>query len=679
MAELFVEVGTEELPARFVAAAIDGFAANMVKLLAPLAVSPPRCWATPRRFAVAFDNLPSATPREERLVSGPPVAVAFRDGVATPAGVAFAAKFGLTADRLERLAGPKGEVVAARSFEGGQSLADLVAQGLEGAILSIPFKKTMRWGSRREAFARPIRHVCAVIDGERVACTVRGRDTTSTSDGHWLLSPEAFPVTSASEWVQQMRGRHVLVEFDERRSAIRHGLAAQAARLGVDLAPVPGGGVDEALFAEVVNLVEAPTVLAGAFHASLLTLPPRLLVESMKVNQRYFPTYREGRLTEHFLFASNNPAGNAELIAAGNARVLAARFSDAKFFFEEDRKKSLAEHGARLEGMVWMRNQGTMASRQAEVALAAKHLAGLFGADPAATLAAGQLCKCDLATQMVGEFPELQGHVGRLLAEGEGIAEALAIEEHYHPRFSGDSLPSTPAGVVLALAERITLLSRAFAAGLQPKGGADPLGLRRAANGIVAILLAQAAQTPRRDPGLATCFAAVKEPLGSEIREFIRARLRASLGESGIPTDVVDAAMAAKVHESDLVAQAARAGALGELADEGELGAIRATFRRVAGLVKQDPGEVLALHDLDGDSLGEPGRALRDAVVSVPDGSDVRRQVAALVALRPLVDAYFDGVMVMSEVPAERAARLGLLRVIVARFETLADFSKLVT
>ncbi len=677
MSELFVEIGTEELPARFVAPAMEGIAAALGRLLGPLAPTAPRVWGTPRRVAISFSDVLALTPLEEKLVTGPPVAVAWREGQPTPAAVAFAAKFGVPVEALERAAGPKGEVIAVRRTEGGERLVDRVAAGLEAAILSIPFKKSMRWGDRREQFPRRIRYVCAVLDGERIHATVCGEPTVGTSVGHWLWHPEPFAVSGAEAWLTTLRARLVEPDPAARRARIEAQLAEAAAAEGAELCP------DPALLDEVSNLVEWPTPLVGEFEASLLALPERLLVESMKVNQRYFPLYRAGRLLNRFVIISNNPHGNAALIAAGNARVLAARFHDARFFFSEDAKRPLAEHGARLAGMVWLREvKGpggrplTMAARQEALALAAEGLAPLCSADPAIALRAGRLCKSDLPTLMVGEFPELQGHVGRKLLEeieGESAAVALAVEEHYHPRFSGDELPTSAAGVALALAERLTLLDAAFAAGLQPKGGADHLGLRRAANGVVALAGSGGVQAVP----VAALFAAAGCTGGEEVCEFVAARLRASLTEEGVPTDVVEAVFSAG--GTSVVDRAARARAFGALSADGRLGAIRATFRRVAGLVKQNPGEGGPLHELDATALEAPGRALRDAVAAIPETSHVDGQLAALVALRPQVDAYFDGVMVMADDAGLRASRLGLLRAIVARFSTLADCSKLST
>jgi glycyl-tRNA synthetase beta chain len=677
VAHLFLEIGTEELPARFVGPAMEGIASALGKLLGALAPEPPRVWGTPRRVAVAFDGVLLQTPEVEKLVTGPPVAVAYRDGQPTPAAVAFAAKFGVPVDALERASGPKGEVIAARRMEGGERLVDLVAAGLEGAILGIPFQKSMRWGDRSEQFPRRIRYVCAVLDGARIHTTVCGEPTVATSVGHWLWHPEAFRVSGAESWLAELAQRHVDPDPASRRARIASQLADVAKAEGAQLQP------DATLLAEVANLVEWPTPLVGEFEASLLALPERLLVESMKVNQRYFPLYRDGRLLNRFVVISNNPHGNAALIAAGNARVLAARFHDARFFFSEDAKRPLVEHGARLEGMLWLREvKGadgralTMAERQRVLAEASAGLAGLCGADAAVARAAASVCKADLCTLMVGEFPELQGHVGRkLLSEVEGgdPAVALAIEEHYHPRFSGDELPGSAAGLALALAERLTLLDAAFRAGLQPKGGADHLGLRRAATGVVALATGGGVEPV----GVSALFSAAGCAASAEACEFVNARQRASLMEEGVPTDVVEAVFSAG--SDALVDRAARARAFGALAADGGLGAIRATFRRVAGLVKQNPGEAGTLEELDAAALEAPGRALRDAVAAIPASQGPDGQLASLVALRPQVDAYFDGVMVMADDPPVRAARLGLLRAIVARFSTLADFSRLST
>lgn len=638
-----MEVGCEELPARFVAPAIEGLAAAIGKLAgAPVT----RAWATPRRLAVAVE-VAAARPTTEKLLTGPPV-------TADPAP--FARAKGVDVGALEQIETPKGKVWGARQTTGGEPTAEVVGKGLEEAVLSVPFKKSMKWGARAERWGRPIRYVCAVIDGERVAATVAGLRTVDTSEGHWLWSPEPFRVERAAQWEEELLGRLVIADAARRR--------AEVERMVGEL----GGELDAALLDEVANLVEAPSALVGRFDEGLLELPPRLLVESMKKNQRYFPIFEDGKLTARFVVVTNNPRCDPALVAEGNARVLAARFYDAKFFYAEDRKKPLAAHAEKLAGMTWIRGLGTMAERQEEVARAGERLAPLVGADVVATGAAGRLCKADLTTLMVGEFPELQGHVGRLLAELDGRPRdvALAVEEHYLPRFAGDALPTTGTGLALALADRVTLLQRTFAAGMAPKGSADPLGLRRAANGVVALVLAAGWRGDVRE-----LF--VEARAGEDLVEFVIARLRATLQAEGHATDLVDAVLAAGAY--DLAHAAARVRAMSALARTGAFAPIRATFRRAGGLVKEHASTAYdpALFEHDAE------RALHEAFLRVPHDTDVDAALASLAALRPSVDRLFDAVLVMCDDARVRDNRLGLLRAIVARFSSLADFSRLST
>lgn len=667
MPELFVEVGTEELPARFVDAAHAALGQALAAVLGPLSASPPRTLGTPRRLVAIFPAVAAARPTQEKLITGPSVQIAFAGDAPTAAGLAFAKKFGVEPAALLRAEGPKGPVVAIRRVEGGEPAAAVLAAGLEQAILSIPFKKSMRWATGTAKFARPLRYVCAVLDGQRVDATVAGLPARDTSEGHWLLSPEPFAVGSAGAWEAELTARGVLADGAAREQTIVELLQASARELGAEVR------IDAALLAEVKNLVESPRVVAAEFAHELLDLPPRLLVESMKVHQRYFPLYEAGRLSNRFLVVSNNPVGDAPTMARGYARVLAARFDDAKFFYAEDRKLTLEQHGQKLAGMTWIRGLGTMADRQARVASVAEALAPLVGALPHEVIearVAGARCKCDLATQMVGEFPELQGHVGRLLGEQEArpIPGAIAIEEHYLPRFSGDATPGTAAGRALALAERITLLHDTFAAGMAPTGSGDPLGLRRAGVGIVAILLDLGAKACSRP--LAEWLAPAGEPR-ADVVEFVLARLRAMLVGEGHAADLVDAVMA--TGEADVALVASRVRAIGAMASDGRFAPIRATFRRVAGLAREHTGT-----QFQRDRFTDPAEAaLADALDRIPAASDVEGSLAALAEARPLVDRFFEAVLVMSEDPGERENRLGLLRALLQRFGGVADFSRL--
>lgn len=656
--ELFIEVRCEEIPARFVTPALEGLVAGLQKLLGGLLVGEPRVYSTPRRLAISARVLP-ARPRAEKVVTGMPIAQARSGEGWSPAALGFAKKRGVDPTEIFEQNG----FAAVRTFEGGDLAESIVGAGLEALVLGIPFKKTMRWGESPVRFARPLHDVLCVLGGRRVDATVAGIRTTDLSVGHWLLSPAPFPVSDAARWVSDLRERGVWADRTERQERVSAQLAVAAGAEGLHLQ------ADDALLDEVVNLVESPKVIVGRFPEALLELPPRLLIESMKLNQRYFPLFTQaGKLTNAFLVVTNNPEGNPQLIAEGNARVLAARFDDARFFYAEDRKKTLRQHAERLAGMVWIRGMGTMVERQAEITAAGMRLASRTGADPRVVERLGLVLKADLATSMVGEFPELQGHVGHLLAVIEGYDEAPALEEAWLPRFSGDALPRTGAGLALALAERMTLLSRCFEAEMEPKGSADPQGLRRAAVGLVALILALPQQEGLSAGAL---FAEAGVPLPATLSAFITARLRAVMLAEGHPTDIVDAVLTAR--GSDPGAAAARIRGLAGLPKD-ELAAVRTTFRRVAGLAKDHGSAVYALDLLQ----GEPEYQLHLAVKALGGGDrPAADMLAALRDLRPLVDRFFDGVLVMCDDLPLRANRLGMLRTILDRFSGFAAFSRL--
>lgn len=665
--EIFVEIGTEEIPARFIDPALAALAAGMDKLLGNIPHGAIHSYGTPRRLVVVVEKVGFTRPSNEKLITGPAAHIAFKDGQLTPAGEAFARKQGVPGSLVQIMEGPKGPIAGLYKQEGGEATADVVAAGLEALILGIPFKKTMRWCAGNVKFARPILYVCARFGNRLIETRVAGMPTTLHSRGHRLLHPEPFEFKDHLDWLSALRQRSVLADPGERRGETLRQLRRKAEELGMT------PEFDAELLAEVVNLVEVPHVIVGQFDAALLELPPRLLVESMKKHQRYFPLYQNGVLSNHFLIVSNNPFGDDALIASGNARVLAARFYDARFFYSEDRAQNLETHGQKLQQMTWIRGLGTMAARQERLALAGAELAPDFGANPADVARAAQLCKADLSTQMVGEFPELQGHVGRLLAQlqGEKDVVALAIEEHYLPRGAGDVLPQSPEGSVLALAERLTLLSQTFALGIRPTASSDAQGLRRAAQGLLQILLGLGHRCDIRSLFDRAC-AENRGPLHQELADFMQARLRALLTSEGTAADIVDAVLATS--GMDLVYDALRVRALGKLAEDGSFAPIRITFKRATGLVKAH-----AFSSYETALFSSPVEwALHNALIGLPDdGGDVARMLEALAGLRPQVDQFFDGVLVMCEDLALRNNRLGLLKAVTERFSRLADFSRL--
>lgn len=678
--QLFVEVRCEELPAGWGAEAARTLAANLEKLVQGVPHGRVRSWHSPRRLAAAIDDLAVARPTTERVVTGPPWAAAFRDGAFTKAAEGFARGKGAGVESLFEHAGPRGSVVAVRVVEGGEPTAATVAAGLEAAILGIPFKKTLRWGARPERWARPIHAVCAVLAGQPIPATVAGLPTEPVSRGH-RRAAAPFPVRDAEGWLADLRDRYVIADAGERRTAITAGLAALAAEHGVVIRP------DPRLLDEVTDLVEWPVPVAGRLPSHLMHLPPRLLCESMRVHQRIFDTRTEaGALSPVFVTVSNNPHGDGPTISAGNSRVLAARFEDARFFYDEDRKRTLDQHGEGLGRMRWVRGLGTMAEKVARVAALARALRLVLPeADDSVVARAGALCKADLCTLMVGEFPELQGHVGMLYARhhGEAPAVATAIEEHYLPRFAGDALPASPAGRALALADRLDTLAGCFAIGLVPRGGADPQGLRRAANGVVAILraagvlvdlgwLAEEALRP-----FLPLSPSGPSALRAELVAWLRARLRAQLLERHA-TEIVDAVLEAP--GDCAVRLSLRTEALADLAASPAFAPLRTTFRRVMGLSREHPDP-----SYEARALAHPvEQALHLALLDVTGRAsaatgalDYRGALAAMVELKEPVDRFFDGVLVMAEDPAVRNNRLGLLRCVADIFRAIADFTRL--
>jgi glycyl-tRNA synthetase beta chain len=685
MADLLVEVRFEELPVSYIRGAAAALEKGVTGLLEGVPHGDTRVFSTPRRIAVAVADVELGRPREEQLQTGPTVSIAKKDGEWTKAAEGFARGKGLSPDDLEIVEGPKGPVIAARVQTGGETTVELVAAGLEGVVLGVSAPKSMRWGNETTRWARPLHGVLAVFDGVRIATSVAGIETTDTVVGHRRSTVEPAPVTDTASYLSSLRESWVEPDRDIRRAAIVAGLAAKAEALGVEV------GGNEALVDEVTDLVEWPVFVATSFDASLLDLPPKLLEESMQVHQRTFSTWKDGKLSHHVLVVSNNPEGDEQTIAEGNARVLAARFHDAQFFLQEDRKKGLESFREGLARMRWVRGLGTMADKQTRVELLAGELAPHFGADEMATLRAGTLCKLDLVSGMVGEFPKLQGHMGRLYAEhaGEPDSVSLAIEEHYLPRHAADRVPASPEARALALADRLDTLAGCFGIGMVPTGSADPQGLRRAANGVLSLVLHEGTAVSLR-----TLFAAalsgytegqtpleIKRPKAEvlgHLQEFTLGRLKATLHAAGHRTDLVEAVVAAG--GDDPVQIRARVEALGRLSESGEFSDLMTAFKRVLNISKDhtDPS-----YD-PGTFLEEEERALEDGVVGAETALqtclanlDIDGALVLMQGLRPRVDAYFDKVLVMAEEPELRAARLGLLCRTSQLFLTVADFRRI--
>jgi len=678
--ELLIEVRCEELPASYIRPALNGLRDGVLGLLKGVETGPVRLYATPRRLAVSVAGVAAGRPVVEKLVTGPPLAAAQRDGAWTKAALGFARGKGLTPDDLELVDGPRGQVVGATVKTGGERTAELLAAGLDKVLRGLPSKKSMRWGTSDIRFARPLHQLIVVLHGETIPVVAAELTSSNAVVGHRRSPLAPAPVATGDAYVAALRERKVLANRDERRQVVLDGLARVAAAEGVSLR------LDDALVEEVVDLVEWPMVLAGRFDPDLLDLPDKLLEESMRVHQRTFPTWQGDTLSNVVLIVSNNPDGDPAVIAEGNRRVLAARFLDARFFLSEDRKRTLAEHGAKLEKMRWVRKLGTMAAKQTRVAVLARALAPVVGGDPALAEQAGGQCKADLCSQMVQEFPKLQGHMGRLYAtaEGQDPVVAQAIEDHYLPRHAADALPATGTGAAVALADRLDSLAGCFGIGLVPKGSNDPQALRRAAIGVLSLLLA--APT---DASLGTLFDQVLAPYDiprdkSEVADqlvgFTLGRLRALLQGQGHRTDVVDAVLAVGGDHPQRIRAAVQA--LSRQAGTDDFAELMFAFKRVLNISKDHSNDTFdravlvetAEHAL-ADAADGAAAAVDTAVLTL----DFDAALAQAVGLKPAIDAFFDAVMVNADDPALRAARLGLVRRVANLFLAVADFRRIST
>ncbi len=701
-AELFIELRCEELPARMVRPALQGLADAAVALIEGVPHGAVRTWATPRRLAVAIADVHAGRPKTEREVLGPPADKAFRDGVPTPVGEGFARGKGADPAGLYVVDLPKrGAVAAVKVSEGGETVVELVSQGMAALITGLPFAKSMTWGHGTLAFGRPLHGIVVTYAGSAVEGEAHGIPFTSMTLGH-RLAEGVVEVSGSESWLAGLRTRWVEPDLEVRKARIQHLLDDTAASLGADRV------VDPALLEEVTQLVEWPTAVVGVFDPELLSLPSKLLVTSMKVNQRYFAVHQGGVLTNRFVVIANNPGADPEVVAEGNARVLRARFHDARFFLHEDQQIRLELHGGKLAAMRWIRGLGTMSDKQVRLGVLGAALATWTGANADAVERAAELCKCDLTTLMVGEFPDLQGHMGGLYAkaQGESAAVASAIEEHWQPKGADDAVAASPEGAALALAERLDTLVGCFGIGLEPTGGGDPQGLRRAAVGVLRTVfghglrgtlrpwISQAVQVfhaaalegayegwlKARGEGEAPRDA---EGLVQTLLTFVMARFEAlSVGEGASPDLVASVVATVDPATLDLMILRAKLQAVLQASGSSEFSLVLQTFKRVLNILGD---ERLAMPTLDRCTTPSEAAlwvALERVDAEVQGASEVLDfggALAAALSLRGPVEDFFEAVMVNDDDPEVRATRRGLLSGVASVFLRIADFSKIST
>ncbi len=696
MPDLLLEVGTEELPARYIPAALDDLKREAAKTLKALGLEPRTLIATgtPRRLVLAAAELPLGQAARVEEVLGPPESAAFKDGKPTNAATGFARREGVPVESLTVKETPKGRYVSAQKRIEGRRTADLLVEALPPLVLGLSFPKTMRWksgdgdGAPAPTFPRPIRRVLALLGRDPLPLEIAGVRAAPCTVGHPFVAPAEVPVERADydAYRALLKGRSVLVDRNERRAAIQAGLEAVFESHGADVTAFD-------LLEEVTDLVEWPDVVEAQFDPRYLELPREVIQAAMMDHQRYFPVVRrDGTLEPRFCFVSNRPKEHAPTIRAGNERVLRARLEDASFFLREDLKRPLGDRVPLLSGVLQQEKLGTFLDKtrrlEALVPVVARSL-GLGEGDERTAARAALLGKADLLTEMVKEFPQLQGVVGAHYAAraGEPAGVAAAIREQYQPRAEGDELPRTAPGLALSLADKLDNLVGFFAAGLAPTGSQDPYGLRRQAGAVVRLVLEKGLAVSLREltetaaRGLPAPLATGATGIALRVREFVRERAQQRFLKDGYRHDLIESALAAG--PDDLLDLKRRLDALAELAKD------QAVFPGLVELGERTFNISKALGDaqpaVDPARLEAPeekalNEALEAAKGPVAEAIEARRYVDAgrkyALALAAPVHEFFEKVFVNVPDEALKRNRLALVRAVNRLFARVADLSR---
>jgi glycyl-tRNA synthetase beta chain len=685
---LLIEIGTEELPPKALKRISEAFGEHVFKGLVQAHLvdegAAYRVFAAPRRLAVRVFEVRRRQPDRQSERRGPALNAAFdAEGRPTKAAQGFAGSCGVAVDELERFETSKGSWLVYRSQEKGRPAAELIPGVIDDAVKKLPVPKRMRWGDLDTEFIRPV-HWLVVLHGKNVVKTeLLSVKADRKTRGHRFHHPKPIALTDASAYEDALAKRgHVVVDFDERRARIRRDVEKLAAR------EKGKAQIDEALLDEVTSLVEWPHPLMGGFDQSFLDVPAEALVTTMRDNQKYFAvTTPRGRLLPHFITVANIKSKDAKRIRRGNERVLRARFSDAKFFWETDRKTSLEDRVPDLDEVVFHIKLGSLHQKVGRVAQLAGEIAEALGGDRMWAERAAHLAKADLMTGMVGEFPELQGTMGRYYAkhDGEPAEVAAAMEEQYLPRFAGDKLPATNTGKAVAIADKLDTLVGIFGVGEVPTGDKDPFALRRAALGVLRIMIERKLDLDLR----ALLASAVRNyelsfesgGVVDEVYGFMMERLRAYYSDAGIGADVFEAVLSrSPARPLDFDKRVRAVMAFRKLPQAESL---TTANKRIRNILRQ-AGDFAEIENAEHLLVAEEERELARAVAEMQGvvepcfaEGDYTTALKRMADLREPVDTFFDEVMVMVDDGRLRNARLQLLKGLSDMFLRVADLSKL--
>ncbi len=691
MAQLLFEIGMEEMPARFVAPAIGQISELAQKLLANAGLigddSAVKAYGTPRRLAVVVDGLAQRQPDMEEQFLGPPKANAFdANGNPTKAALGFAKSQGVEVGQLKSIDTAKGERLGYIKHVPGQDAEAVMPGILQKIVESLHFPKSMRWGAEQFRFARPIHWFVALLDGKVVPLEMTGIKSGNQTRGHRFMAPAAIEVTGGADYVEKLRQAHVLVDRDERIAATRAEVDKAAREAGFNLLD------DETLLLENADLVEQPTACCGTFDEQFLEVPREVVVTAMREHQRYHSLEDDqGKLMAAFIAVNNTKPKDLAVVTAGHQKVLRARLADARFFLDEDRKRALIDFMDNLKPVTYHAKLGSSYEKVQRITAMAQWLAGVLAPELAdKAQRAARLAKCDLVTEMVGEFPSLQGVVGADYArrDNEDPDVAAAIEEHYMPAGADAPLPQGMVGLLVGLADRLDTICGLFGVGEIPTGAADPYALRRTAIAVIRLItekeltLSLGAALDKALAGLEGKLATPAEEVKAEVVKFFAARFSGLLADAGVPTDVAQAVLA--VGLDDLSATAARAKALAAVKDSPDFAPLAAGMKRVMNILKKEADQVpdsapqadVMTEDAERGLFGA-FQALEGEAKELFAKGDYASFLKKLSELKGPIDAFFDNVMVMDKDEAVRRNRLAILSAVAGMFSGLAEFTYL--
>lgn len=682
--KLLLEIGTEELPPRSLKQMMLNLEQNLSEQLtgAGFTFGQTRSFATPRRLAVTIDDLADKQDDQPIEKRGPTVKAAYDDaGNPTQALLGFTRSCGVNdPTALERLTSDKGEWVVFRGTRKGRSLLEEIEQLIANAVAALHIDRKMRWGSNRLEFVRPVHWVVLLYGSEIIPAIVLGQATGRTSRGHRFMSDGDCDIPSADDYSTLLEEASVLVDFEQRQQKITDQLIAQASLIKGNLE------IDQALLEEVTGLVEFPCALSGSFDPSFLDVPDEALISAMKKHQRYFHlTNDKGKLLPNFITVANLVSKNPDVVIAGNERVIRSRLADAAFFFGRDSATTMDEKLSRLQNVVFQTELGTFFEKAERISKLAEHIAVKVGADQAACARAGLICKADLVSDMVNEFPDLQGIMGAYYAAGDGETQIVcnAIREHYLPIYSGGELPSDQVASCVALADKLDTLTGLFAVGQPPSGSRDPFALRRQALGIIRICVEN-----KLPLDVDICVQTALDQHGRNssqtlIFDYILDRLGNWYGEQGIRQDVFNAVRHSHAGISNLLEADQRIRSVQSFRQHEQAANLIAANKRVTNILKKaeltalPPPDPSLFKEESENNLNDQVKSTRQAFAGGQLGYE--EKFLRLAQLQPHVDRYFDDVMVMADDKALRNNRLAALAELRVIFLEVADFSLLQT